>query len=287
MRFLRGAGLDGLSGIPERRGRYLRPLLAVSRGQIAAWAKATGVRFREDDTNAKDTYLRNRVRLKVMPEILRLASEFGGRERFYVRAAGTLGELRSERARLTARAAARFKRDAVVTDFWVRVPSERFLTWGTLRGRILRKIVASLGADPLARTELLRAEKALLLGKKLTLPGDLTVISSCGQIFFQSRAQREKLQRGIPIETHGRTVEIPQLGLKLVKHTSDGKVRFFRPGDRKGSKKLKRLFLERRVPLPERAIVPLLADGRGVRWIFPEPCEGVTVESVTFPFTFR
>lgn len=66
IRWLQGAGLKGLSGIPMTRGEgefiFVRPLLLVSRAEIDAYAREEGIPFREDSTNEGDLYLRNRVR---------------------------------------------------------------------------------------------------------------------------------------------------------------------------------------------------------------------------------
>jgi tRNA(Ile)-lysidine synthase len=75
LRLLRGSGPDGLAGIPERSadGVIVRPLLEVSRKQLAAYAAAHGLVWREDASNASSDYARNRLRLRWLPG---LASEF-------------------------------------------------------------------------------------------------------------------------------------------------------------------------------------------------------------------
>ena len=64
---LRGSGLRGLGGIPPRRGRYVRPLLAVSHAQVREYLRARGTGWREDATNAEDSCQRNRLRHGVLP----------------------------------------------------------------------------------------------------------------------------------------------------------------------------------------------------------------------------
>lgn len=70
MRVLRGAGARGLAGLAAS-GDVLRPLLAVSRDAVAAWAKSHGVRWVEDPTNRALAHLRNRVRHEVLPALRR------------------------------------------------------------------------------------------------------------------------------------------------------------------------------------------------------------------------
>lgn len=74
MNFLRGAGLDGLSGIePIRNGIFIRPLLGVWRKDIEDYCKQHELEPRIDSSNLKPVYLRNKVRLELVPY---LAEEF-------------------------------------------------------------------------------------------------------------------------------------------------------------------------------------------------------------------
>lgn len=67
MNLIRGCGLEGLGGIPERRGRLVRPMLAITREEIDAYLAAHGQPHVEDETNADLAYTRNRVRHQVLP----------------------------------------------------------------------------------------------------------------------------------------------------------------------------------------------------------------------------
>lgn len=73
---LRGTGLRGLTGIGDRRGRIVRPLLFARRDDITAYAAAENIPYREDSTNAGLKYLRNRLRHDILP---RLESASGNR----------------------------------------------------------------------------------------------------------------------------------------------------------------------------------------------------------------
>ncbi len=67
LRVIRGAGLEGLKGIPPRRGIYVRPLIEVSREQIMEFARERGLSYVEDETNRDTRYLRNWVRVRLIP----------------------------------------------------------------------------------------------------------------------------------------------------------------------------------------------------------------------------
>ena len=73
LNLVRGTGLRGLRGIPPRTDFPLaRPLLAASRAEIAAYAEAQGISWREDASNAGNDYRRNALRHRVVPVLREL-----------------------------------------------------------------------------------------------------------------------------------------------------------------------------------------------------------------------
>ena len=69
LNLIRGCGLGGLGGIPERRGRLVRPMLSVTRSEIDSYLAAQGQAHVEDETNADLSYARNRIRHQVLPAL--------------------------------------------------------------------------------------------------------------------------------------------------------------------------------------------------------------------------
>ncbi|RNC89921.1 MAG: tRNA lysidine(34) synthetase TilS [Allomuricauda sp.] len=65
----RGTGIEGLTGIPERNGQIVRPLLPFSREQLLNYAKKENLTWREDSSNSETKYLRNKIRHKVVPTL--------------------------------------------------------------------------------------------------------------------------------------------------------------------------------------------------------------------------
>lgn len=63
----RGTGARGLAGIPPVRGHIIRPLIAVERSEIEAFLHERGQDFVTDSTNADTVYTRNRIRREVVP----------------------------------------------------------------------------------------------------------------------------------------------------------------------------------------------------------------------------
>ena len=72
----RGSGTKGLSGIPPRRGRIVRPILMTTRGEIDAYLSEHGISYVDDSTNAQDDSDRNVIRHYVMPILQQINPSF-------------------------------------------------------------------------------------------------------------------------------------------------------------------------------------------------------------------
>lgn len=75
MRILQGTGLRGLAGIREKMTlgqlTILRPLLAFTKKEILAFLKQYRIRFCSDESNRSLQFVRNRIRLKLIPSLQR------------------------------------------------------------------------------------------------------------------------------------------------------------------------------------------------------------------------
>ena len=100
MNLIRGCGLNGLTGIPERRGAIVRPMLEAERAEIEAYLTRHNVLHVEDETNADLAYTRNRVRHQLLP----LLEELNPRAVAHIAAAAR--RLREDEAELSRQAAA-------------------------------------------------------------------------------------------------------------------------------------------------------------------------------------
>lgn len=102
-RLTRGTGLKGLAGIPPRRGRYLRPLLGVSRAEVEAYLRENAQDWVTDSTNLEDACARNFLRIHAVP-LLREQNPA-----LEHTAAGTADILRTEEDFLQAQADAAYR----------------------------------------------------------------------------------------------------------------------------------------------------------------------------------
>ena len=73
---LRGTGLRGLTGISNRIGRVVRPLMFATRKEILDYALHKHITFREDSSNRSTKYLRNKIRLGLIPRLKEINPRF-------------------------------------------------------------------------------------------------------------------------------------------------------------------------------------------------------------------
>ena len=173
LRLLRGAGPDGLAGIPERSpdGGIVRPLLGVSRSEIEAFARREGLEWREDPSNRSPAYARSRLRRDWIP---------GLREAFnpqLLRAIADLAEAMRRDAEwvgdhVEALADTIFRTEA--QGLWIDAAPWRDLPEGLAR-RLARDALRRVGGGRhVSRVHLLRAVEFLRAGKvgtAIELPG--------------------------------------------------------------------------------------------------------------------
>jgi tRNA(Ile)-lysidine synthase len=157
----RGSGLDGLTGIAPRHRRagvaLLRPLLGLERTVLAADARARGLDWVEDPSNADPAFVRSALRLGALPALREALPGLVGRVH------DALGVLRQARAAIDEIAALdlRAARDAA-GGLDRRVLASLS---GPRRAAALRAWIAGLGAAPPSRARLAQIEAQLLDGR--------------------------------------------------------------------------------------------------------------------------
>ena len=304
MWLVRGCGPEGLRGMPAVRplapgvagaekAVLIRPLLEVARDEIHAFLEERGLDHREDRTNRDTRYLRNWIRRTLLPG-LRERSD-GGLDQRLVRLAGML---RSDHALLERQVAGAYPGvgreggldraaflalEPELRPWMVRFWLDRGL--GTLRGVGFSHVEAVMGVIEGSRPH-----------GKVSLPGSWTVVreydavrlvrcageSPVGDYSYPLPMEGELAipEASVRVETWrtgGR--ELPRDGreaafdLGRLKRGGELQVRNFRPGDRlrplgmTGHKKVKDLFIERRVPRSRRRCLPLLLSGDEIVWV--------------------
>jgi tRNA(Ile)-lysidine synthase len=175
LRLLRGSGPDGLGGIPVRSpdGVVIRPMLRVPRREIEAYAAERGFPWREDRTNAKCDYARNRLRLRWLP---------GLTEDFNPQLLRTIGDLAEAQRRDSEWIAALVEREAAARFFpeacglWIRADgwdvlpealARRLARWG------LRECGGARDATRVHLERMLSFLRSGRAGSHIELPGGL------------------------------------------------------------------------------------------------------------------
>ncbi|MCI0436661.1 MAG: tRNA lysidine(34) synthetase TilS [Gemmatimonadetes bacterium] len=285
-RLLRGTGLDGLAGIPQRRGPVVRPLLVFARSRIAAYARAVGLIWRDDITNRDPAHTaRNRIRHELLPAIERIQP--GIRD--------TILSLAAEAA--DAREAWRQLIDAIERDVLVRTSDGSFqLARDALlgyhphvRARVIRRLFARLGAAH-GRAAVATALDFIARGASggaIHLAGDVRLERSFDRLVIRTVTPDDRASRHILVpdlrpgrgeaSIGGRRLRVewsltdaPAAGALAFDPTAIRfplELRAWRAGDRirlrPGTRKLKKLFNERRVPRSERDRTPVLVQADG------------------------
>lgn len=295
---LRGTGPAGLAGIPARRGLIIRPLLEATREEIEAYCREQGLTWCTDPSNLETFYLRNKIRHELLPYLRR---EFNpGINRAVLRLAGIMEE---ENRFLEKISAGLLKSLARCESGKVELPLPVFLHLPlALRRRLLRVAFRAAGGD-LRGLGFQHLEDSLALlangptGGEIHLPHGVRLRKSYHFFTMERAAEavsglKEVFQK---LEIPGRT-DIPSLGLTFHAEVRAGGfafvphgryqacfdydkiklplyVRTRRPGDRirllglGGTKKIKKLLSDLKIPRPERERVPLVASNGLVYWV--------------------
>ena len=73
---LRGTGLNGLVPLQHFNGNRFRPLIQFEKRELEAYLKNNNYTFREDQSNASEDYLRNKIRLSLLPKLEEISSNY-------------------------------------------------------------------------------------------------------------------------------------------------------------------------------------------------------------------
>ncbi|MBS4031857.1 MAG: tRNA lysidine(34) synthetase TilS [Clostridiales bacterium] len=303
LRMLHGSGLDGLAGIPVERKMadtltVARPFFAVSRDEIEEYCRIHKLKPVMDPSNEEyDHYLRNRVRLHLLPF---LEKEFGGHVRTSLAKSADL--LIMDRELLH-----RFVRDIYHDvassnhDGEVNLDVMKLLRLSpALQLRLLRMSMWSSGIE---RASVVHAKQLLSLARnpspsaRISLPGGITAVRRYSELRLSRVAHDNHSLSFNPVELSvpGRTVlpgsavieaqiisrrdvTLPltdrnqaYLDWALLERPLCVRPRL--PGDRMeplgcgGTRKVKDILIDKKVPLAQRNSVPLVLSGKHVAWL--------------------
>ncbi len=297
MRLLRGSGSSGLSGMPPvRDNKIIRPLIDLKREEIEAYLDERNLTYVTDSSNLATHYLRNKIRLELLPVMLDY------QPRLIERLGGMADILRGENEYLEFLAKEWIRREADREDeTWiVALPSLMELP-EPFRNRIIRRLLGG-AAKNLRRfdqghiqsvDELARSNKPQ---GSLDLPNKLRVRKIYDRLVFSVAPAKEEhnyeytmegpgslflkeVKCSIAIESLGEGFDLPLEKSSDTAYLDAAKVRFpltvrnIRPGDRfvpsgmSGHKKVKDFFIDLKLPSDKRASIPILTRQDSIIWI--------------------
>jgi tRNA(Ile)-lysidine synthase len=293
MRLIRGGGTRGLKGIPPVRQGYVRPLIEVWREELLHYVRYKGLPFVQDSSNLKKAYLRNRIRYELLPalsaynpnikeRLLHLAEVLAADESY-------LEGLAREIAEGICR-----------KDDKVSIPIPLLLSLpAALQARVLQHAFAGLSSGGILEYPHITSLTALLGegggSKEVALPGGYRATKSYDTLVLgKQEGGRTGTEGEIELTIPGRT-RSEGLGIELEaamveegigpeadpdaafldyeRLTLPLRCRTFHPGDcfvplgMRHPKKLKRFFIDLKIPRTERRRIPLVLSGDAICWV--------------------
>ncbi len=265
LHLVRGTGMKGLCGIKPVSDGLIRPMLTVTRSEVEAFLEEYYLPHISDSSNETDQFLRNRLRHHVMPL------------------------LRQENPRLAENMTAmalQLRKEEELLERWTEAEytlqvSKLRQMEPALRSRILERFLKESGVPEPERSQIALAEKlvfsekpsargqfaggitlercydSLRVARRNTMPEEL-VLDGCGEYRWADWHIRVVEGKTLVNTTHTFTLS-PQG--KICLHLRQ-------PGDEMrlsgGKKSLKKLFIDRKIPLSQRMEIPVLTDDEGV-----------------------
>jgi len=298
MRLLRGSGPSGLAGIPPIRDeKIIRPLIELTCSEIAVYLEQRGLAYMTDSSNLETRYLRNKIRLELLPELKKYQPRI-------VELLGQTGEImRRDNEWLEAEAGTWVEKHAEITNngqIQVHLPSFRELPEG-LQNRIIRDIlrITGKGLRRVSSRHIEAIHHAAMEGKAqsvFNLPNNIVVKKVYERLVFSVMKQTGPMEFRYLLDRPGTFhLDAPgyDISLRQIKKNAlhDMKaspwtvfmnadlldfpllIRNSRPGDRfvplgmNGHKKIKDLFIDLKVPSEERKRIPVLINKKTLIWV--------------------
>ena len=292
MRLMRGSGLRGLGSIFPVKGEIIRPLIQIEREEIELFLKKKKMPFRIDETNFDRRFLRNRIRLELIPYI---------RENYEPQIVSQLGRTASiirEENVFLEKIGKEKARGAILRKNNQHLLDSKSLSSlpKALARRVIQEFISDLKGDlreisfedvesvlnlkegkerPIKKDIVLRREQGLIFLKKKPHPKIRYEYSWNGKSPLEIRELKlrfmgKRIKRGkSPLRFDDNTtafLDLDKLRFPLlVRSRQDGDR--YRPLGAPGMKKLKEIMRAKRIPLTERERRPVFLSGGDIVWI--------------------
>lgn len=257
MHLVRGTGLKGLGGIAPVRGRIIRPMLDSTRQEVLTFLQKYHLSFVTDSSNREEDFLRNRLRHRVMPLLEQENPEFSRNT------SAMAQRLRADEQALEALGA----QALTVTQLRALPPA--------LRSRALKRMLEGFGVKEPEARHIALAESLVFSDNPSArgyFPGNVTLarcydclqlleaaeeycIELCGPGAYELPGFRLLVARALAYENTPYRFTVPDGSAIVVRSRRSGDS-LCTPG---GTKKLKKLFIDRKIPAHQRNAVPVVA----------------------------
>ncbi|MGM0431347.1 MAG: tRNA lysidine(34) synthetase TilS [Spirochaetota bacterium] len=281
MRFFKGSGIEGLTGIRQVRRPLLRPLLEATKEQLRTYARARGLVFHEDSSNSLPIYERNRIRNELLPLLQRLYP--GVKESLLHTAEKHLHVhqyLAQDKERSCSEVSWDGRRSCVdIETFTAVTPYERmeilYRMWNTIGNRQESLPYAVIRSLVNGDIELQRAKTLFEYHGALCYASDgflflekLVVVARENHYLKVVSADAVPLFPGYALHV-ATASQIEKEGISIPERSEPPLVvRSYMAGDvlplEGGKKNISKLFSDWKVPVPNRWMIPVLENKKGI-----------------------
>ena len=280
----RGTGIRGLGGIAPVNDVWIRPLLCVKRREIESYLKKRGISYCTDTTNADRRYMRNRIRMDVIPYLedcvnTESVSHMGKTmERMYELEQYILEQVGQYKESCTGW---KNGRRIIHQTEYTKIPK-------ALRDNVLHEILCETAGRRKdieeVHVQMLRDLFTKQVGKRIDLPYGVTAIRTYEGVRFEKNIPEafyagdenelfsiRVFDRGPGNVTFPEKIYTKWFDYDIIKNTV--KIRHRMAGDSivinryGGRKKLKQYFTDQKIPQEDRDKIWIAADGDEVLWI--------------------
>ncbi|WP_181951621.1 tRNA lysidine(34) synthetase TilS [Clostridium massiliodielmoense] len=299
MRILRGTGLEGLVGIrPVRDNIFVRPIINLTRDQIENYCEINKLNPRIDKTNFENIYTRNKIRLELIPyiqknfnpDVIEVLNRFSD-------------TVKIDNEYINNVAKEKYNEYGEASEDKIILKGEIFKEHEAVLTRVIRialkKIKGNLNnLEKNHIYDIIHIQKKST-GKYIMLPNGIRVINNYGDIYIYKEESKQKVQISNKetelnlFEENILTNYKLKITLNIIKSKDDIKfdknplikyfdydkikgvikLRYRKNGDKfipfgmNGSKKLKDLFIDLKIPKGKRDSIPLIIFGEDIAWI--------------------
>lgn len=298
MRMMRGTGLDGLTGIPVKRDdRYIRPILFLQREEIEKFCEDNKLMPRIDKSNLEREYSRNKIRLDIIPYM---------KENFnsdIIMAINRMANILQEDNELVNQVIKEyFERYCINKDGYIIIKKELFDTKSVAINRVI-KLSASIVSGSMYDLELkhinyIKQLASLGTSRRIDLPNGMYAENIYGDIYIRRKVEFTKDNQDemiIEKSLDKNEIQFKKYNMKFevidnkknIKFDDNRLIKYFnydkingniiirsrKDGDRiiplgmNGSKKLKDIFIDSKIPAGDRDSIPIIQFGDDIAWV--------------------